>query len=221
MKDDMLTSTIDTANRRTIFPNIGLVWEAGNRSVPIGEPRAASEPSPPEPRTEAAGRKKILDTSKPIDLKLHFKPQKDNKSPDPSTSRLLKYEDPWKFYQKMLSMDHAGNMVGAYNLNGIPFPRMVTRVTPTLEDAWLQTILKIRHKHIILLHEAFINGGSTFLVSEMMHVSLEALLKPNVAFRESQVAKICSEVCVLFVTQNRPLLMLTVKAAASHYIPIF
>jgi hypothetical protein len=193
VKDDMLTSN-ESTDRRTIFPNSALVWEAANQSISSEEHRAASELSLPAPQVEAARRKQILDTSKPI--KLLFKPQKPNISPDPSNSRPLKHEDPWNSYQKVLFMDHAGDMVGAYNLNREPFPWMITRVTPALDEVWLQTILKIRHKHIIPVQEAFINGGSAFLVYEMMHVSLKALLKPNVALREPQVAKICTEVCV-------------------------
>jgi hypothetical protein len=184
-------------NRRTVFPPLDI-------KLFRDEEPTESSPHNTRPVVEkvssalTAQRKKVQNQSQPIELNLRFERQKSDKSPRGP----IIYDDPWEIYQKLVyqndtgdaQKDENGDAVGAYSLQNPETPKMVLRISPALDSEWLQTILRINHEHIVPVHEAFVHKGDSFLVYEMMHVSLKQLLTGNLQLRESQVAKICQEV---------------------------
>ncbi|RDL30195.1 uncharacterized protein BP5553_10473 [Venustampulla echinocandica] len=102
----------------------------------------------------------------------------------------LRHGDPWSLYSPAVYLDEAGDVTGAYSRQGLV--RLIIRTSTRFGGERIHDLLQIRHKHIVPLYDAF-QSTETYLVYEMMHISLDVLIGCDLALREPQVAKICSE----------------------------
>ena len=116
------------------------------------------------------------------------------------------YDSPWSSYKKMVYLDSDSCVIGARSIKQ-HVARIIVRVSPRLDTDRILQLLDIRHKHIVQILEAF-QDTDTFLVYETMHISLDVLIGCGEKFKESQIARICLEVSVLF---DNGLVTLTVK----------
>jgi hypothetical protein len=105
--------------------------------------------------------------------------------------------DPWSSYQKMVYYDDGCDVIGAVSIRKRRVARTIIRINPPLDKERIHQLLDIRHKHIVLLHEAF-QTTDTFLVYDTLHISLEVLIGCGEKFKEPQMARICLEVSTAF-----------------------
>lgn len=101
--------------------------------------------------------------------------------------------EPWLSYQKMVYYDDGCDVIGAMSIRKRRIARTIIRINPPLSKDRIHQLLDIRHKHIVLLHEAF-QTTDTFLVYDTPHISLEVLIGCGEKFKEPQMARICLEV---------------------------
>jgi hypothetical protein len=105
--------------------------------------------------------------------------------------------EPWSSYQKMVYYDDGCDVIGALSIRKRRVARTIIRINPPLIKDRIHQLLDIRHKHIVLLHEAF-QTTDTFLVYDTPHISLEVLIGCGEKFKEPQMARICLEVSTAF-----------------------
>lgn len=176
--------------RKTMFPPRDL-----NFLNPSSYSRA---PKPKNDSTDGSQRISNVETSKTsteTNETVQIKPPKPNVAlhERKTTSHQLKKDSPWTSYQGLVFTDETHNYVGAYHLRKRNTVRKIVQVTPPLDESWIHELLGLEHKHIVRLWEVF-QTKDTFLVYEMVDISLETLIACPLTFREPQVARVCAKV---------------------------
>jgi hypothetical protein len=184
------------AKRKTMFPPIDLeLFKEPPLSKAVKRPKFSNE----SPNIAVAGTTRTIyaapdipsdsgSTIPAVNLRTHKYSQR--KKP---VTHKLKQDNPWSSYRQLIYTSEKCDVVAVYDQRKRNILRSIVRVHPKLEDEWIHDVLGLDHKHLVRLCEAF-QFDDTFLVYEMMDLSLETVVACLLPLREPQVARICAKV---------------------------
>jgi len=185
-------SNFESDERRvTLFPGNGLLDLSGEVFSP--ELAAGVEPSTPIQYDRAKKLKRRF----PVKTSTQTHGTEEHQAKNPRTEvRPFRHEDPWRCYRKLAYTEQGGEVIGAVELTDRTRLEVIAvkEVSHELSQKHLQTLLQLRNRNIVHLHDVFLHKSTTFLIYEMMYISVQMVIACHLTFTEPQVARLCDQV---------------------------